>query len=68
MKVINASPNDIRVTNDNMLIISGLPTFRIVGNCFEFTDKNKMRCAARGGDKVRVKISDLVGVMRNNGK
>jgi len=64
MKHITASPNDIRVTNDNVLIVSGMPTFRIVGNCLEFTDKNKMRCAARGGDKVRVRIADLVGATK----
>ena len=63
MGIINVSPSDIRVTNDNMLVVSGMPTFRIVGNYLEFTDKNKMRCAARGGDKVRVRIADLVGAM-----
>lgn len=65
--IIDVAPNDIKISQDNMVIISDLPAFRIVGKCLEFIDRDKLRCKARGGNRVRVRVIDLVTAMKNNG-
>jgi hypothetical protein len=64
MKPFTASPCDIRLTNDNMLVVSGMPAFRIADGCFIFRDKDRQRCQARGGNEIKVRIADLAAVMK----
>jgi hypothetical protein len=63
--IIDAERVDVSLSDDNMFIVCGLPTFRISGAYLEFVDKNRQRCAARGGRIIRVKISHLVDVVKS---
>lgn len=62
--IIDAERTDVSLSDDNMFIVCGLPTFRISGAYLEFVDKNRQRCAARGGRIIRVKITHLVDVIK----